>query len=304
LQSRLQAIRILDIQKYRRLKTGLPYLVCAQFHPRVRKKENFIYTERFIIDIDHLSEFDIDMASLKHKLMKDPRVELLFTSPGGDGLKVFFRFTERVNDTGYYAMFYKSFCMRFSEQYGLNGAVDSKTNDVSRCCFVSYDPEAFFNPDPEKIDAATYLPAEGANDLDFFTKSIDQQEKENYAIRKETGITPGDVAPLTDDILAAIKARVGMRVAKKPEKSYEQPEELNQLMAEIMEQVSQVGASVISSTPISYGRKVRIGAGNYWAEINLFFGQRGVSIVGTTKTGSNKELCNSIVQLLKNHFNV
>jgi len=108
--------------------------------------------------------------------------------------------------------------------------------------------------------------------------------------------------PLSDEILNVIKAKVGVRVKKPVEKQYEQPEELNVLMTEVMQQVDAVGAAVISSEPISYGRKIKIGAGKYWAEVNLFYGQRGVSIVGTSKTGSNKELCTTVVDLLKSHF--
>lgn len=303
LQKRLQTVKMLDVQQYRKLKTNLPYLVCAHFNPRIRRKENFVYTKRFIVDIDHLSAFEIDMGQLKNKLKSDQRIELMFTSPGGDGLKIFFKLKQPINDTGYYSLFYKSFCLKFAGQYDLGGAVDSKTSDVSRCCFVSHDPEAYFNPMPEEVDASVYIPAENDNDLDFFKKKVNDQEKENDALRKESGITPTGGHPLTEDILTVIKTKVGMRVRKKAEKEYEQPEELDNLMAEVAQLVSEVGVSMVSTAPISYGRKIRMAAGSYWAEINLFYGQRGVSIVGTTKTGSNKELCNSMVELLKSHFN-
>ena len=114
LQKRLQAIKMLDIQQYRKLKTGLPYIVCAHFHPNIRKKENFVFTERFIVDIDHLSEYDLEPKAVKDKMRNDPRVELMFTSPGGDGLKVFFSLEEKISDSAYYALFYKSFCLRFA----------------------------------------------------------------------------------------------------------------------------------------------------------------------------------------------
>ena len=42
LQKRLREIKILDLGQYRKLKTGLPYIVCAQFQPKLRKKENFL----------------------------------------------------------------------------------------------------------------------------------------------------------------------------------------------------------------------------------------------------------------------
>lgn len=48
LLQRLQAVRSMDPAQYRKLKTQLPYLVCAQFHPKVRRKENFLFTERMV----------------------------------------------------------------------------------------------------------------------------------------------------------------------------------------------------------------------------------------------------------------
>lgn len=116
-------------------------------------------------------------------------------------------------------------------------------------------------------------------------------------------MSPTDIS-LTNEVLDAIKRKVGVRVRRPIEKQYVQPEELDRLMAEVLEQVSSVGAEVLAAAPISYGRKIRIGAGHVWAEVNLFYGSRGVSIVGTTKTGSNKELCDSIVVLLKSHFSI
>ncbi|MBW7840685.1 MAG: hypothetical protein H3C36_13845 [Chitinophagaceae bacterium] len=303
LQRRLQAIRMVDIKQYRKLKTGLPYLVCAHFHPKTRKKENFIFTDRFIIDMDHLSEFGQDVITLKNKLRSDPRIELMFASPGGDGLKAVFGLKEKISDSGFYALFYKTFCLRFAKEYDLEGVVDSKTNDVSRCCFVSHDPDAYYNPNADRVDTGSYMPEEGALELDLLKAEIKQQEQENDRLRKETGVSLSVADPLPDDIINAIKLKVGVRLRKPVEKQYEQPEELNDLMNVVNDQVSEVGAQVLSTTPISYGRKIKIGAGKYWAEVNLFYGHRGVSIVGTSKTGSNKELCNSMVALLKSHFN-
>ncbi|MCO5236643.1 MAG: CRISPR-associated primase-polymerase type B [Chitinophagaceae bacterium] len=303
LQKRLQAIRMIDLNQYRKLKTALPYLVCAQFQPRVRKKENFVFTERFIVDIDHLSEFDRDREQLREQLKSDPRVELLFSSPGGDGLKLLFVLKERISDSGYYALFYKSFCLKFAETYHLAGAVDTKTNDVSRCCFVSYDPEAWYNPGAEKTDASAYMPDEGASDFDRFHFEIKEKEKNLTGEKKELGISRDEgAAPLTDDILNQIKQKVGMRVKKPVEKTYIQPEELDHIIPQVLEELTAIGVQMVKMVPINYGRQIKVAAGDYWAEVNVFYGQRGVKIVGTTKTGSNKKLCESVVLLLQNYF--
>lgn len=302
LQNRLRAIRIIDAGQYRKMKTTLPYIVCASFQPNVRKKENFVFTERFIVDIDHLSEYEIDMKTLRQKLRDDPRVELLFSSPGGDGLKVLFVLSERMTDSGYYALFYKSFCMEFAGRYELRGAVDTKTNDVSRCCFVSFDPDAYYNSSADKVNAAQYLPEEGAFNFDKLKNEIREQERENRKEQKDLGIDDAVSAPLSDDILTQIKKKVGVRVKQRVEKSYIQPEQLDKIMPEVIQQLEEIGAGVVKMSPIDYGRQLRVGAGSYWAEINLFYGKRGVRVVGTTKTGSNKQLCESVLTLLQSHF--
>ncbi|MBS1736770.1 MAG: hypothetical protein JSS98_09255 [Bacteroidetes bacterium] len=302
LQKRLQAIRMIDQNQYRKLKTGLPYMVCAHFQPRIRRKENFIYTERFIVDIDHLSEYELNLRDLKTKLCQDSRIELMFTSPGGDGLKLLFVLKDRISDSGYYALFYKSFCLKLTEQYALAGAIDTKTNDVSRCCFVSFDPEAYYNENAERVIAPEYLPEEGAINFDQIKASIRNKEKEMEEEKKELGIEPEVSAPLTDDILIRIKEKIGMKVRRPIEKTYCQPAELDIIIPEVMQQLESVGISLVKMRPIDYGRQIRVSAGSYWAEINIFYGQRGASVVGTTKTGSNKGLCENVVALLKSHF--
>ncbi len=192
--------------------------------------------------------------------------------------------------------------MEFADRYELRGAVDAKTNDVSRCCFVSFDPDAYYNSSADKINAAQYLPEEGAFNFDKLKNEIREQERENRKEQKGLGIDDAVSAPLSDDILTQIKQKVGVRVKQRVEKSYIQPEQLDRIMPEVIQQLEEIGAVVVKMLPIDYGRQLRIGAGSYWAEINLFYGKRGVRVVGTTKTGSNKQLCESVLVLLQSHF--
>lgn len=303
LQQRLRHIKMIDINQYRKMKMGLPYMVCAQFHPKVRRKENFLFTQRFLIDIDHLGEFDLDINTVKQELIKDERVELLFTSPSGDGLKVLMILREKITDSAYYALFYKTFCQRFSVQYKLGAAVDSKTNDVSRCCFVSFDPNAFYNSDAEKVNAYDYLSPEGFADFDRLSREVKMHEREEKEAARESGIMiEKNKLALTDEVLRKIKEKVGQKIKAPKEKFYEQPEELEAIMKEIAEQLAGINVTLEKSNTISYGRQVKVNAGKYWAEFNIFYGKKGVSIVRSTKTGSNRQLCDSVVTLLKSYF--
>lgn len=301
--NRLQHIRAIDPKKYRKMKTALPYIVCAQFHPNVRRKENFLTTERLIVDIDHLSEFDIDINHLKERLRNDKRVEMFFTSPSGDGIKALFKLSEKISDAAYYSLFYKAFCMHWGKEYGLGGALDSVTSDVSRCCFVSYDPEAWYNPHVEAINPEQYLGKDSFLEMDQVQQEIKEHEKERKIEKKAVGIdTTKKTSVLSNDILNQIKEKVGQRVRKPIPKEYFQPEELEPLVDGLQRIFEEVGLKLVMTEPIHYGRKVKVSAGKYWAELNIFYGQKGPTVVKTSKTGSNPQLVETVYVLIKDHF--
>ncbi len=303
LQNRLQTLKLIDENQYRKLKTRLPYLVCAVFHPRVRKKENFLYTERFFIDIDHLSHFNLNINNVKEFLKKDSRVELLFTSPGGDGLKLLFKLSSKINDSAYYSHFYESFCLSFSLEHNLNGAIDFKTKDVSRCCFVSHDPEAYYNPQAEAVDYNLFLPDSGFEALDKLKELVKNETKSSKADKAEWGIPEKSENDLPDDIINRIKSKMGMRtINPNVKKNYIQPEELEIVILEMTEFLKEIEAEIIKMTAIDYGRQIRIGNTKVWCEVNIFYGKKGVRVVGTTKSGSNKELCDNMVKYLQSNF--
>lgn len=304
LQRRLQAIRAMDPGQYRKLKVSLPYLVCAQFHPKARKKENFLFTERFLIDIDHLSEHGLDMQQLRDKFCADPRVELMFSSPSGDGLKILFRINPKITDPAYYVLFYKAFCLSLEKQYHLGAALDHKTHDVSRCCFVSYDPLAYFNPEAIPIEAEEVMPKDSFLAMDQVEKEAKalqlefrQQIQENSPIQQES-----TAQELPDEVLNFIKEKIGQKVKKKQGNPMVQPEELEEIMTMLNEYLGEINAQIETVKPIPYGRQLKIRSGKIWAEVNIFSGKRGVSIVGTTKTGSNREFCATLTDFLKVSF--
>lgn len=299
--NRLQHIRLIDPNQYRKLKVELPYMVCARFHPMVRRKENFLNTERFLIDIDHLSEYEIDQEQLRKKLTSDPRVELLFSSPSGDGLKVLFRLKNEISDSSYYALFYKTFCLSLNQQYQLGAAIDTKTNDVTRCCFVSYDPETYYNPQAEPIIPENYLTPENFLDFDKVNQEISAVEKEFREEKRNAGIR-NEPKVLTSEVLNQIKERVGKRIIQPRPRQYHQPEELAILIEEIKKLLEETGAELVSTRPINYGRVLRIQADKYWAEINIFYGRKGTTVVRTAKTGSNKDLADLMYELLRSYF--
>lgn len=188
----LRIIRNLDSKQYTMLKRQLPYVVCASFKPPYRRTENFAYTEYFIMDIDHLYEKGIDLQQVRQKIQMDNRVMLCFLSPSEDGLKVLFRLKERCYDAGLYSLFYKAFLKNFSKQYGLEQAIDDRTSDVCRACFISVDGKAYYNSSAEPVDMNSYLQCDDVNSLFELRNSFvrEMKEVEEVAVRRENDTEP------------------------------------------------------------------------------------------------------------------
>ena len=295
---RLRFVKSIDQRRYRELKKQLPYFVCGQFHPPVRRKENFAGIACFVLDLDHLEKEDRNLETVRAKLQALPEVCLLFQSPGGDGLKVLFRLKERCTDAALFSAFYKLFAARFATAHHLLDALDTRTHDVTRACFLSYDPKAHFRPDALPIDLLTYLP-----DLDFdkAQKSLKEAEKTLQEAQKRNPAAK-DAGP-DADTLERIKDRLNPGRRKPKPKNVIIAPEVESALELLSRRLPEFEMALVDSRPINYGRQVHVRAGQIWAEINIFYGKKGYSIVKTTKTGSNPELAElaaaAIAQILE-----
>ena len=120
----------------------------------VQRKADRLIRHSFLVcfDFDHLS--DVEAVSLT--LLQDPYFEtlLLFRSPSGDGLKWVIsmeqnysnreRFFPSETPAAYQALFYSAVQTYLLNTYSLQ--VDEKCKDVSRACFLPFDPNAYINP--------------------------------------------------------------------------------------------------------------------------------------------------------------
>jgi hypothetical protein len=289
---RLRLVRGMDAKRYNLLKRELPYFVCGHFHPPYRRREHFSAIQHFVVDLDHFAEADKDRLEVAGRLCKDPRLLLLFTSPGGDGLKLLFGLKEKCFDAGLYTLFYKAFTHSMARQYGLESVIDWRTHDVTRACFLSVDPDAHFNPEAEPVV------------LEQFFDSHDPEAQrrvaeDRKAIREEAPARPKpDKEPLSDEVLLEIKQKLNpnFRPRKKPDAYV--PPQLEEIMPGIEERLREVNMEIAFTEAIQYGKKIRVAAGTHWAEVNVFFGKRGFSVVKTTKAGSKAELAEMAYQVL------
>lgn len=91
------------------------------------------------IDFDHVK----DIETLFARLLKDEYFEtqLLFRSPSGDGLK--WVIPINVTDDNSHLKYFKSIEIYIKQTYGVE--IDKSGKDISRACFLPYDPNAYIN---------------------------------------------------------------------------------------------------------------------------------------------------------------
>lgn len=296
----IQQLRIvysMDAKAYAQLKRRLPYFVCGQFNPPFRRKENFAYTESFILDFDHLSSKQLSMKTIRDNIVKDEQVMMCFTSPSEDGLKVMFRLKERCYDAGLYSIFYKAFAATFAMRHNLTQVTDSKTSDVARACFISIDPNAYFNPNSIPVDIKAYL---DESNPDLLFKIKHEQDKHDKVIKK----SDDEQVPLPKDPDKDILTRIRQQLNPKAQLPIEQhpayvPERLNEIIAELKLFIEETGLQVTEIINIQYAKKIRARLGQKEAEVNLFYGKRGFSIVISPRLGTNEELNELFADLIK-----
>ena len=282
-------------KQYSEQKRTLPYVVCGIFNPPYRKSENFGYTDCFVLDIDHLSEKGLTVDAVKNRIRNDERVLLSFASPSEDGVKLMFRLHERCYDSGLFSVFYKEFLRRFSELYQLEQVADKRTSDVTRACFLSVDRDAYFNSNCELVDMGLYV--QQSDPLSMF----DLMAKQKKAEKEQQPVEDASTMPSDPDkeIMEKIKQCLhpnSKTIKKRPDAFV--PEQLNMIIEDLVTYIQNTGLVVSDIIDIQYGKKIRVTMGLKQAEVNLFFGKRGFSVVKSPRSGTNDELNDVTAQLI------
>lgn len=298
----LRLVQSIDPKRYVSLKRELPYFVCGAFNPPYRRTENFAYTEFFIVDIDHISMKGLNLETLKKDLKQDQSVFMLFLSPSEDGLKVMFHFKERCYDAGLYSIFYKFFVKRFSAQYHLEQVVDTQTSDVCRACFISMDSDIYYNPEAEPVDWNSYLDLEDTTSL-FDEKKRVEKEMRVAAEKQQEWLPEKDHEPDGDSIMQ-IKAILKMRMGKaeKEKVSAYVPSQLVEIIDDLKKYIEGLGITVMEIININYGKKIRMKMGQRQAEVNVFYGKKGFSVVKSPRCGTNSELNDITSDVIRSFF--
>ena len=95
------------------------------------------------LDFDHMPDVAAARAALLADALLAPELVLLFTSPSGDGLKVFVR----TDPTAAHGDNFRAYADYLTAHYAPLGlSPDAAGKDVARACFVPYAPDAWLAP--------------------------------------------------------------------------------------------------------------------------------------------------------------
>ena len=131
---------ITSISEARKYKAArFDYVTFSGVFSRRSDKDLLTHSGLLTIDFDHIR----DVQQLKEKLLMDEyfETELMFISPSGDGLKwiIPIDLTKAAHQD-----YFKAISAYVKDVYKLE--IDKSGKDISRACFLPYDPEAYINP--------------------------------------------------------------------------------------------------------------------------------------------------------------
>lgn len=242
------------------------------------------------MDIDHICEKGLILDDLRRKIESDSRTMMCFLSPGEDGLKVIMKIKDRCYDAGVYSVFYKKFVYEFSLRYDLQQVLDIRTSDVTRACFMSVDSSAYYNPDAEPVDMAEIIDMEDSSVLLRQKKEVEESMSALTDIA-DSSSNAVKIREPDDDAMERIRGLLNMKTKKvSVERPVFVPAILDTIQGELNDYVSDIGFMISEIINIQYGKKIRAKLGLKMAEVNLFYGKRGFSVVVSPKTGTDGTL--------------
>lgn len=142
-----------DPKAYRVYKEKqLPAVTFAGIFPKKQRKAEYlqIHSGDIVIDIDGLTHSQL--VDLLAFFAQHPYVKLTFISPSGSGIKLVVSVTPvPTNDAEHKTAWHAcvDFFQNEAEEYGFE--IDPSGKDCSRLCFLVQDPQAIYNPNPQKI---------------------------------------------------------------------------------------------------------------------------------------------------------
>lgn len=146
-------------QSYRARKQRLPSVCfCGIFWGRHFKHDLNLYTNLLVVDIDHI---DNNKSEIRQALIGDPKIVAVWESVSGQGLKALLHieYSSEVLPENLWVVHEKCAFPQvqryLKESYGIE--IDPSGEDVTRHCFVSFDPDIFLRKAFEPFDVIVDL---------------------------------------------------------------------------------------------------------------------------------------------------
>jgi hypothetical protein len=136
---KITAIRSLEKSdpEHERLKSSLNAIMFNGIFTERNDNSLVEHSGLCILDFDQYPNAKV-MDTERKRLIDDPHVMMVFTSPSGNGLKAVIRIPKC--DKVEHKRRFNAFGKYFQSEY-----FDQKNSNVSRVCFESYDPKIYFN---------------------------------------------------------------------------------------------------------------------------------------------------------------
>lgn len=265
LTKNLRSVLKYSTERYRALKTTLPFFSCSLFEPAIRSHQYFREAQGLIIDIDQHSAVE---SALIEKFKLDPRIVLGYISPSNMGIKLVFQFDRPVIHPDVYTNLYKRFSYSFATQYQLSDTIDQRNSDVSRISFICHDPGAWMSHEvlPVEVD-------EWSRDLVISAEA----EEENSM----DGISSGAYR----QILQLLETR-----PKVPKKIVPLMDEITDILPVLEEELAIYGIRLQPGEAIQHGAKLRVFKDQVQGELNIYWGKKGYNVVASPRKGTDHEL--------------
>lgn len=139
----IQAIRAFtDTKSQKAAKKELPYVTFSGTFLPTRLETNLVqHSGLMSLDFDNVGSLD----ETRMQLQSDPYVRLCFVSPRGNGLKIVVQIKACSSEK--HKEYFYDLSQYFQQTYSCSPSADAQCCDVTRACFLSHDPEVYYNPD-------------------------------------------------------------------------------------------------------------------------------------------------------------
>lgn len=129
-----------DKDGYGEAKRALPSVTFSGYFPQRLDKALESYTQLLCLDLDHLTDEQITLY--RDSLKEDKFIHAYFLSPSQQGMKILVKVSSTEQ---YHLQAYLALEAYFKDTY--IQVIDPKCKNISRLCYISYDPDLYLNDD-------------------------------------------------------------------------------------------------------------------------------------------------------------